>query len=171
MAPEMFGKSVIGETPADDPDKLIGRTIETTLGDLTNDLSKQTIKLIFSIHEVDGNTAYTEFVGHELTRDYLRSLVKRKSSRINTDVDVKTSDGRLIRVKSSCFTLRNAKTSRIKAIRSTMKEEIEQRAKDLELSQYIQEIVLGKVSSDIYKEVKRILPLRRVEIRKTEILD
>jgi len=42
----MFGKANIGETVADVPEKLIGRVIEVTLGELTNDLSKQNIKLL-----------------------------------------------------------------------------------------------------------------------------
>jgi small subunit ribosomal protein S3Ae len=33
----------------------------------------------------------------------------------------------------------------------------------------IQEAVGGKISLDIYKEAKMIYPLRRVEVRKTEI--
>jgi len=40
----------------------------------------------------------------------------------------------------------------------------------LDLSQFIQDVVLGKISLDIYKDAKEIYPLRRVEIRKTEIL-
>jgi len=38
------------------------------------------MKMSFKIATVTGDSAYTEFVGHEVTRDYLRSLVKRRSS-------------------------------------------------------------------------------------------
>ena len=38
----------------------------------------------------------------------------------------------------------------------------------MELNKYVQEIILGKLSSDIYKVAKKIYPLRRVEITKTE---
>jgi small subunit ribosomal protein S3Ae len=145
--------------------------METTLGDLTSDPSKQMIKLIFRICEVDGNVAHTEFIGHQLTRDYIRGLVKRMSSKIDVNVDAKTADGRLLRVKSSCFTLSNARASHIETIRGIMKKKIKDMANDLELSQYIQEIVLGKLSSDIYKDAKKIHALRRVEIRKIELLD
>jgi small subunit ribosomal protein S3Ae len=34
----------------------------------------------------------------------------------------------------------------------------------------IQDAVGGKISLDIYKEAKAIYPLRRVEVRKTEIV-
>jgi len=170
LAPEMFGRSNIGETPSDKPEKLIDRTIETTLGDLANDYSKQNTKLIFKICDVDGDTANSKFIGHQLSRDYIRSLVKRRTSRIDANTEVTTSDGYTLRVKSSSFTIKRARTSHIESIRELMVEKAKAKAEDLELSQYIQEIVLGKLSSDIYKDAKHIYPLRRVEVRKTEIL-
>jgi small subunit ribosomal protein S3Ae len=38
------------------------------------------------------------------------------------------------------------------------------------LEQFIQEVVLGKLSSDIYKEAKRYCPVRRVEVFKSKVL-
>ncbi|MFW5918008.1 MAG: 30S ribosomal protein S3ae, partial [Haloferacaceae archaeon] len=37
LAPEEFGREELGTTPADEPEQVLGRTIETTLGDLRND--------------------------------------------------------------------------------------------------------------------------------------
>lgn len=170
LAPDMFGKSNIGETPADKSEKLVDRVIETTLGDLTNDYSKQNTKLIFKISDIDGDVANSKFIGHQLSRDYVRSLVKRRTSRIDANTEVTTSDGYTLKVKSSSFTIKRARTSHIESIRELMEEKTKARAKELELSQYIQEIVLGKLSSDIYKDAKHIYPLRRVEVRKTEIV-
>ena len=34
LAPEMFNKQVLGETPTDTPDKLVGRVTEVTVQDL-----------------------------------------------------------------------------------------------------------------------------------------
>jgi len=48
----------------------------------------------FKIATVSGDAAYTEFVGHEVTRDYLRSLVKRRSTRVDCQVPILTKDGR-----------------------------------------------------------------------------
>ncbi|MEM4504434.1 MAG: hypothetical protein QXW59_06085 [Archaeoglobaceae archaeon] len=36
--------------------------------------------------------------------------------------------------------------------------------------QFLQECILGKIPSEIYKGAKRIYPIRRVEIRKIELL-
>ncbi|MHC1631400.1 MAG: 30S ribosomal protein S3ae [Methanotrichaceae archaeon] len=170
VGPDMFGKSPVGETLAGDPSLLMGRVIETTLGELTNNFSKQNIKLKFKVDQVAGDSAYTKFVGHELTTDYVRSLVKRRTSRIDTIIDVTTGDGYKVRVKPSCFTVKRARTNQVKSIRSIATETTKEIAKDLDLNQFIQEVVLGRLSRDIYKNAKAIYPLRRVEIRKTEIL-
>jgi len=169
VAPEMFGKANIGETVADVPEKLVGRVIEVTLGELTNDLSKQNIKLILKIDSVGGDSAYTKFTGHQLTADYLRSLVKRSTSNIETNISVLTRDGYTIRVKPSCYTIKRARANQVKAIRAVMNTVIAARAKEMDLDQFIQEVVTGKLSASIYHDVKPIYPLRRVEVRKTEI--
>lgn len=169
LAPELFGRANIGTTPSDDPSKLIGRVIETTLGELVNDWSKQNIKMMFRIDSIAGENCNTSFIGHELTRDYMRSLVKRRTSKIDSNVVATTLDGKRIRVKSSCFTTKRAHRPQIEAIRKVMERVVLDRAKLLTLDQFIQELILGKVASDIYKEAKMIYPLRRVEITKSEI--
>ena len=169
IGPEMFGLAPVGETLASDPSKLMGRVIETTLGELTNNFSKQNTKLMFKIDNVAGDAAYTKFVGHEMTSDYIRSLVKRRTSRIDAVLDVMTSDGYKVRVKPCCFTVKRARSNQVKSIREITKDVVREKASNLDLNQFIQEIVLGKLSLDIYKEGKAIYPLRRVEIRKTEI--
>ena len=170
ISPEMFGRSPVGETVANDPERVVGRVIETTLGDLTNNFSKQNTKLRFRVDRVAGDSTYTRFVGHEMTTDYIRSLVKRRTSRIDAIVDVTTTDGYQVRVKPSCFTVKRARANQVKSIREISKQVVLQKASGLDLNQLIQEVVLGKLSLDIYKEAKMVYPLRRVEVRKTEIM-
>ncbi len=170
ISPEMFGRSPVGETIAYDPEKVVGRIIETTLGDLTNNFSKQNTKLKFRVDRIAGDSAYTKFVGHEMTTDYLRSLVKRRTSRIDSIIDIATTDGYQVRVKPSCFTVKRARANQVKSIREISKNVILEKSKGLDLNQLIQDIVNGKLSLDIYKEAKMVYPLRRVEVRKTQIV-
>ncbi len=170
VTPEMMGQQDIGETPASDPKLLMGRVIEITLGDVTNDMSKQNIKMSLMIDQVGGDSAYTKFMGHELTRDYLRSLVKRQTSMITSYMDVMTKDGYKVRVKPTCFTIKRAKSSQIKAIRQIMTTIVRRKAQKLDFNTFIQDAVLGKLSAQIYRDVKGVYPLRRVEILKTHVL-
>jgi small subunit ribosomal protein S3Ae len=168
--PEIFGSTSIGTTPTDDPSKLIGRILDTTLGELTNDLGKQNVKMHFKVDEVSGESAHTKFTGHELTRDYLRSLVKRRTSLVESNIVVTTKDGYKIHLKPIALTIKRAGSSQIKAIRDIMNGILRERGNELHYEQFIHEVVLGKLASDIYKRAKVIYPLRRVEISKTKIL-
>ena len=84
-------------------------------------------------------------------------------------MDVTTTDGYQVRIKPSCFTVKRARANQVKAIRELSKRVVMERSKNLDLNQLIQDVVGGKISLDIYKEAKVIYPLRRVEVRKTEI--
>ena len=170
VTPEIFGKTNIGTTLADDPSKLVDRVIDTTLGELTGDLGKQNVKMHFKVDEISGDAAHTRFIGHELTRDYLRSLVKRRTSLVESNVVISTKDGYKIHLKPTSLTIKRAGSSQIKAIRDIMNTILRERANELNYEQFIHEVVLGKLASDIYKKAKIIYPLRRVEISKTKIL-
>ncbi len=170
VSPELLGSLSVGEALANNPDDLVGRIVETTLGDVMGDFSKQNVKLRFKVDRVGGDTAYTKFVEYQLTQDYLRSLVKRQSSIINLVVDVVTKDGATVRVKPCSFTIKRAHLEQVRGIRRTMRQIIEERARDLDFDQFIQEILSGRVSAVIYKEVKKIYPLRRVEIERVKAM-
>ncbi len=170
LAPAEFNRANIGETLADDPAKMIGRIIEATLGDITGDWTKQNTKMIFRIEEVGGNSAYTSFLGHELTKDYMRSLVKRRTSKIDANLVVTTKDGFKVRVKPVVLTVKRARTSQIESIRAIMVTVVNNRGKEMGFNEFIQDIVTGKVASEIYKSTKNIYPLRRVEVGKTELV-
>lgn len=170
ISPEYFGGVELGSIPADDPSKLVGRTIEATLYDITGDFSHQHLKLNFQITKVDGKRATTIFKGHEYSRDYLRSLVRRRTSYVDGIFDVTTKDGYKLRVSVCGFTLVRIKTSQQKSIRKAMKEIIEKRASELNFNQFVHEVVLGKIASDIYNEAKKIAPLRHVGIRKSKLI-
>jgi small subunit ribosomal protein S3Ae len=47
---------------------------------------------------------------------------------------------------------------------------MKQKAQTLTMDQLAQEIVLGKIASDIYNEAKRIAPLRHVGVRSSKVV-
>ena len=166
QAPEQFDRAELGETLADESEKVLGRTIETTLGDLQNDASGNNTKLTFKITEVASDTAYTEFIKHELTRDYVRSLVRRGSSKIEAYITVLTADDYRVQIQPVALTTKSADESQEKAIRRTMIDLVRESARERTFDDLTDSIVEGRLSSAIYNEAKTIYPLRRVEIQK-----
>jgi len=170
VAPSYFGGTELGAVPSDDAPRLVGRVVDATLYDLTNDFAHQYLKMSFQVSEVEGKTARTIFKGHEYSRDYLRSLVRRKTTRIDTILSVVTKDGFHVRVAVCAFTLTRIRTTQEHAIRAIMKRIVEEKAKVLTFDQFVQEVVLGKIASDVYNEAKRVAPMRHAGIRKSKLV-
>jgi len=89
---------------------------------------------------------------------------------VDAVLNVTTKDGYRLRVGVCAFTLSRIKTSQEKAIRSIMRRIVQEKASALTFDQFVQEIVLQKIASDVYNEAKKIAPLRHVGIRKSKLL-
>jgi len=170
IAPSFFGNIELGSIPAEEPEQLIGRVVEATLYDITGDFSHHYLKMFFQVNEIDGKTAKTLFKGHEYSRDYLRSLVRRRTTKVDSLINLTTKDGFKLRIAVSALTLSRIKTSQEKIIRRIMEKTIQEKANALSLDQFVQEMVLGKIASDIYNQAKEVAPLRHVGIRKSKLI-
>ncbi len=170
IAPSFFGNIELGSIPAQEEQMLIGRVVEATLFDITGDFSHHYLKMFFQIHAIEGKTARTLFKGHEYSRDYLRSLVRRRTTKVDGLFNLVTKDGFKLRISVSALTLSRIKTSQEQIIREMMEKIIKQKAVTLSLDQFVQEMVLGKIASDIYNQAKLVAPLRHVGIRKSKLI-
>lgn len=170
MAPEMFNMALLGETPTDNPDSLMGRTMEATVQDLTGDFSRMHIKLKFKVHDVRGLDAHTLFVGHDLTSDYVRRQTRRRRSKTDAVVEVTTKDGWKIKVKPMAVSEQRIQSSQETAIRHIMEEVIATSATQNTVSEFVRLMVNGDLAKTISDKGKVIVPLKRIEIRKSEVL-
>ena len=170
VAPPFFGNVELGSLPAETPEQLIGRVVEATLYDITSDFSHQNLKMFFQINELEGKTAHTLFKGHEYSRDYLRSLVRRRTTKVDGLFNLITKDGYKLRIAVSALTLSRIKTSQEQLIRDMMAKTVNEKAAVLTLDQFVQEMVLGKIASDVYNKAKKVAPLRHVGIRKSKLI-
>ena len=168
--PPYFGGMKLAETPADDEEKVVGRVLETTLSQITGDFSQDFLKLYFQVTDVEGNRAETIFKGHEYVRDYLRSLVRRRSTKVDGIFNVTTKDGYNLRVTIVALTQRRIKTSQEGHISRIMYEVLKEKSANLTFEQLVHEMVLGKLASDIYNEAKKVTPLRHVGVSKSKLL-
>jgi len=169
LAPEMFNKQALGETPADEPTKIVGRVTEVTVQDLTGDFSKMHIKLQFRVNHVQGQDALTEFVGHDMTSDYIRRLTRRKRTRTDLTVDVITKDGWNVRVKPMAITDRRIQTAKQRVLRTIMKNVVVDVASKQSIGEFVKGIISGDLAKTIALGCKPIHPVSRVEVRKSEV--
>ncbi|MFQ5998072.1 MAG: 30S ribosomal protein S3ae [Candidatus Bathyarchaeia archaeon] len=171
-ASDYFGGTEVGTIPAGEKSTIVGRIIESTLYDITRqDISQMNVKTYFQILSTEGNRAEAVFKGHEYSREYLRSLVRRGSSRVDSSYNVDTKDQYKLRVHSVAFSRRRLNPSQETALRSIMGEILLEKAKNLNFNQLVQELVLGKLASEIHNKATKLAPLRHVGIRKSKLLE
>ncbi len=170
IAPETFSSKELGMTPANEPEKVIGRIAESTLYDLTGNFKKMHVKLYFKINRIQGTNAFTRFIGHDMTTDYIRRMVRRRRSRIDSIFNVETSDGYRMRVKVIAVPDKRIKSSIKSALRKAIVELLTAKAKEMTFSEYVKYILMDEARKDLIHFLKPIYPVRRIEIRKSEVL-
>ena len=139
--------------------------------ELSGDFSKQYIKLRFEIDNVAGDVANTKFTGHKTTTDYVRSMIRRGTSRIDASSVVKTKDDRKVKLHVLAVTTRRAKSSQQKYMRQVINELLAETAAEKSFDELIKLVVNGKLASEVYHNAKKIYPLKRVEIIKSKVLN
>ncbi|MFX0099076.1 MAG: 30S ribosomal protein S3ae [Candidatus Hodarchaeota archaeon] len=165
-----FENIYIGQTPASDENMLYNRVIENSLYDFTQDFNHAHIKLRFKIKEVNGSLCTTQFIGHEMTRDFIRSLIRRGANRIDGIIDTKTKDGFTFRITGAVFTRNMAKSSQQKTIRKIMYDIIAEQAKNLPFQEFVREIVFGSIEKDIRRISNEIYPIRDCKLIKSRLV-
>ncbi|MBS3055476.1 MAG: 30S ribosomal protein S3ae [Candidatus Aenigmarchaeota archaeon] len=168
IAPKMFDEREIGKTMVSDPDNLVGRKVNLSMLELTNDFSKYYMKISFQIDKVDEKKAYTTFTGTEVMRDYISRLILRRVRRIDNVENVTTKDGSKVIVKTVAVAPRRIKSSIQKVIRVEIKSMIKDEVEKLSLEEFVQDILSDILKNKILRHIRRIYPVRAFEIRKVE---
>jgi small subunit ribosomal protein S3Ae len=185
-APSMFENRNAGKTFTNRSsgmknanDSLKGRIIELSLADLNKDEEQAFRKIKLRIDEVQGKNCLTNFHGMDFTSDKLRSLVRKWQTLIEAHVDVRTTDGYLLRLFAIAFTKRRpsqvrkttyAKSSQVREIRLKMFEIMTREASSCDLKELVQKFVPEVIGRDIEKACQGIYPLQNVYVRKAKIL-
>lgn len=171
VAPDSFNNVPIAYVPITDEEGAKGRVIEVTLFDiLKGDPSQHQYKMYFQIDKVEGDKATTIFKRYEYAKEFLRSLIRRGSSKITYVFDVKTKDGFIFRIKVIALTHRQLNTSRKHALRLIAKDVMEKTIPQMTIDQFVQATCYGKINSDIMAAAKRVIRMRHVGLEKVKLV-
>ncbi len=172
LASPGFDRAPIAYVPITSNELAVGRVIETTLFDISKQDPQQNmlIKLHFQITSIDGSTATTILKGHEYSREYLRSLVRRGASMVNFIRDYKTKDNAIVRVYVVAFTIGRINSSRKHEIRLAADSILKERAASMFYEQFAQEAVKQNLARELYDASKEIAKIRHLGIRKIKLI-
>ncbi len=156
-APSMFavknaGKTLITRTQGTKiaSEGLKGRVFEMSLADLNGgDESQGYRKIRLVCEDVQGKNVVTNFHGMDMTRDKVCSLIRKWQTLIEANVDVRTTDGYLVRIFAIAFTKKQnnqavkstcyAQAGQVKKIRSKMFD-IMKEASKCDLKELVQKL-------------------------------
>ena len=170
-APDSFNNVPIAYVPITDDENASGRVIEITLFDiLKGDPSQHQYKLYFQINKVDGENASTIFKRFEYSKEFLRSLVRRGSSKINFIIDIKTKDAYVFRIKIIALTHRPLNTSRKHALRIIARDVINNTVPEMTIDQFVQATCYSKINSDLMAAFKKVIRVRHVGLEKVKLI-
>jgi small subunit ribosomal protein S3Ae len=163
-------------------DAMKGRVYEINLGDLNPaSAPHKKIKLIVDdATDSRSKLALTNFYGMDTTKDHLCSLIRKWHTLVETFVDVKTSDGFLLRLFPIAFTASSGKKqlkattyaqrSQVKQIRKIMVDVITKEVAKSTLKEVVVKLITDKIPTGITQQAKKIFPLHNCIIRKVKTI-
>lgn len=175
-----FGKTIVNRTQGTKiaSEGLKGRVFELAQADLhKDDVGFRKFRLISE--DVSGKNVLTNFHGMILTTDKIRSMVKKWQTLIEAHMDVKTTDGYLIRLFVIAFTRRRNNTmrktayaqhSQIKEIRRRMTNIVTREVSSCDLKEVVNKLLPDSIAKDIEKACQGVYPLHDVYVRKVKVL-
>ncbi len=164
-APKLFSEAFIGESLVMQPEELNKKTVEVSLMNLTGEIKRQHIYIKFKVTKVVENRAYTEPVAYKMTAASIKRLVRRRKDRIDDSFNLVTRDSKVIKIKPLFITRSNTYNSVITTIRKTARGFLTGYISRNDYDIVFKAIVSGRLQQELYRRLKRIYPLRIVEIR------
>merc|ERR1711879_238121 len=157
---------------------LKGRVLEACVADLNNDEEQAFLQIRLRIEDVQGSHCLTNFHGMRLSTDKVKGLVRKWQSLIEATMDVKTTDGYVLRLFCIGFTKKRqnqvkgtayAQTAQIQRIRRRMFG-IMNRESQCDLKDLVTKLVPNTIGKKIEKRCTSIYPLKDVYIRKVKVI-
>ena len=171
ISPKSFNFKPMGEIIGME-ENIIGRTLETLLYDFTNKYEDISLKLKFKVVQVsqESKQAQSIFLGHSYTNDYVRSLIGRGSSKIQTIINLTTKDQFVYRLTIICTTIKRARSSQQIVIRKIMREILKEFAITLNHEKFITGMIYSEFSNQILRIAKTIYPLSNCSVIKCKLV-
>ena len=158
------GKTLVNRTAGTKiaSEGLKGRVFEVSLADLQNenDAERSFRKFKLIVEDVQGKNCLTTFYGMNLTTDKLRSMVKKWQTLVEGNVDVKTTDGYMLRLFCIGFTRKQdlstkktcyAQSAQVKNIRKKMVDIIQREVSTTDLKEVVNKLIPDSIARDIEK--------------------
>lgn len=169
VAPELFQNKFLGESLVDDASLLMNKAITVNLMQLTGDMKKQNMTIMFKVVDIKEGKGITKAIKFELASSSLKRFPKReKDKRIDSFV-VKTADNVLVRIKPIMITNAMTKGSALRALIKNCRGICKEYANQTTFDNLLMDLVAYKFQKTVRELLHKTYPLRNFEIKSLSV--
>ncbi len=166
-APDYMGGKEISLSIGNSPEAMVGRKIEVPVSDFTGNFKRANAKMIFKVLSCQGSKCTSEFVGHSLSDDYIRRMVRRRKERLDIIKEVATSDNVNMVLKVVIVTDGKLTTSKRADVRKTVEIFLVEKAATMAYGELAKYVIGDEIYGDIVNTTKDVYPIKKIEMRKS----
>ncbi len=163
-ASKFFDSELLGECYVASPELLVGRTVAANLANLTGDIRQQSVTLKFIVNSMEGETGIADVIGYQMAASAIRRIVRRGSDRLDESFVCETSDGKKVRIKPMAITKTITNSAVHRSVRKMLINSLVQAVKKHTFDSLINEIITSKLQMAVKADLKKVYPLKAVEI-------
>lgn len=169
IAPNIFNNKVIGESLLDDASMLMNRHVTVNMMQLSGDMKRQNVSIMFKVTDVKEGKGLTDAVKYEISSSSLRRLAKRDKDKLSDSFVVKTADEKLVRIKPLMITNNLTKGSVSAALIKDCRAVCKELVNKIKFEQLISDLVMNKFQKEVKEILHKTYPLRTFEVRMLSI--
>ncbi|MBI2176439.1 hypothetical protein HYU40_03795 [Candidatus Woesearchaeota archaeon] len=163
-ASKFFDNELLGECYVASPELLMGKTVAANLANLTGDIRQQSVTLKFIVNSMEGEAGIADVIGYQMAASAIRRIVRRGSDRLDESFVCETSDGNRVRIKPMAITKTITNSAVHRSVRKMLINSLVQIVKKHTFDSLINEIITSKLQMAVKADLKKIYPLKAVEI-------
>jgi len=170
LATKTFDSAFLGESYVVEPSLLLNRHLTLNLANLTGDIKQQGVSLKFLISETNDKEGIATVMSYEASPSQLKRLVRRGVERLDDVVVCETADKKMVTVKPFAVTRTAASKHKLSLMRKLLRESITSEVKKQTFDELIRVVISNKFQISLKTMVKKLFPLKALEIRKLQII-
>lgn len=165
VAPESFQNRVIGESLVDDASLLMHKTVSVNLMQLSGDMKRQHINLMFKVSDVKEGKGNAHVIRYELSPSFIKRMSKRERDKRADSFVVKTKDGKLVRIKPVMITNTQTKGSALASLVKNCRAICKEIINNEPFEQLVLDLVDYKFQKYVRESLHKTYPLRNFEVK------
>lgn len=165
LATELFGSGIIGETPAYEPEEVMGRTAAVSMMVLTGEMKKQNMIVTFVVNEVKDDKAMTYIKKFELSNSFTRRAMRKDRVKLDFALNYKNKDNKDVIIKPFILVRKAIGGTQLAILRRKIEEFLKAQVNNSTYDSLMKDVLSYKLQRDMKGALNKVYPLKTCEIR------